>query len=447
MPLTEAEALSQAAQIFNQPAEPASPPPTDNGPDAVAEAEPSEASSPEESETEVAGPEKEEASEESSEESGEEQRAAGGEEGEEPAPEEESAKEETPELTRLYKENPNLKSFLKKNPDLRAAWFKASQVLSEFPTVEDAKAAREALVEINALDKLFLSPNIADKKELLKRFAESSIDPATGKSTGHYEALVGAMADDLTSALMRATRSGQFKPPAGWQPEHLLAALAGLRAALGLPVTGDAAGEAFSGQPTPVGDETVRQRLSAIEQRERELAGKSEQLFSEAIQSRYSDWVGRKIASLIDGSSGLKAQPPGFQKYVQNEIIGALHKAMEADQIFSSQFDAKARSGDRSPEHIAELAEMLKSRAEHYLPAVVKKVFREVGAEIERKEAAEEQRRAAVPKRKEAALSSSAAKLSRPGAGRTGRPTMNPGESPDAYARRIVSDAMREAGV
>ncbi len=427
MPVDEQTAIADAAKVFDKAAQaPAGQP--------VAE--------PESAEPETGAEETPEAEAPQAEAEGEPgQPEAEARPPEEPEPE----GDEPPEFSRLYKEDKDLNEFLKGHRHLRDHWFKAAQMLDQFPTVDDAKSAREALVELNEFDRLFNSSRPEDKRELITRLARSSQDPQTGKSSGQYEALANTILDDMTAQLSRAARSGQLRLPEGWQNEHFQAAVAGLRAVLGLQ---QVEGAQPGGNSTPAGNgAALDQRVQALAQKEQEITQRQDQMFAEAIDARYSDWIGRKVASLVDESGGMKAQPKGFQEYVRNQILDGLKEAMWSDEIFRGQFDSKARAGGRGTQQIGELADMLQKRAEHYLPSIQRKVFREAGAQIEANQAAEDAKRAAVPKRKEPALSSNAAKLARPGSGSDGKPKMNPGESPTAFSRRILQDAFNRAGV
>ncbi len=131
----------------------------------------------------------------------------------------------------------------------------------------------------------------------------------------------------------------------------------------------------------------------------------------------------------------LARQPQGVQKYVRSEISNRVKDAIQNDDLFNRQFDQASRGGDRTPEHVAQLRQMLEQRTQLYFADIASTVLGEIGYRVvAQQQANDERREAAAARREPTAGAASAGRLS----GGPPRTPFKPTGNRDADFRKIL---------
>lgn len=319
-----------------------------------------------------------------------------------PAPQTEEEKEVEKTLTDAYRDFPKLKEVFKTNPELRAPFFKAAQMNKIFPTVREAEQAKDWAMSLFEIDKLYYSKDLSDKKNLQKLLWEENLD-RNGQSTGHYEQLQELFTADSLAGLERAITQNPGLANMvqnGFTPEQAKVAVEVVRrliqASSGRPLSaggnfGESATrptkESFSGDTTQMSprERAMAEELASLRseknQRTAEEQTRGEQDFNTKAFSLFWDGDGQTRGLKSEVDKRIPSVYKGnefFEDAFRAKVLGEIQKQLSQDAFFNSQLDAAARSGDRGPEHIAELADMLRQRAGLLVPTIAREIAQKI---------------------------------------------------------------------
>jgi hypothetical protein len=314
-----------------------------------------------------------------------------------PLTEEEKEIEKT--LQEAYRSNPKFKEAFAKYPELRAPFFKAAQINKIYPGgINEATRAKEWAQDLFKIDQLYYGSGPADmksKREFLNFMYQESLD-RDGKSTGHYEAIAELIGSDILGNVeaqlaqqpqLAAAISKELKP------QQVSTAIEIVRRAVSLlsgkPMAAADPNRPQSAQPLDLGpnsaDMTPRERQlaqenanykAALAERAQTESAAAEQTFNKAIYDDFLKGIKPDIDSRMPAI--VKSGTGRLQKWFVNDVLDELHNAMREDTFFDAQLRAVVRSGDRGQQHVQQLSEMMKQRAQTLLPTIARKVVAEL---------------------------------------------------------------------
>jgi hypothetical protein len=371
-----------------------------------------------------------------------------------PLTEEEKQIEAT--LQEAYRSNPALKAALKAYPQLRGEFFRAASINKLYPGgIKEATQAKEYALELFKIDNLYYGTSPQSKRELVNFLWNENLD-AKGQSTGHFEQLAEIMVTDTLGGVEKALTQNPTlaaQVAANFTPAQAATSIEVVRRLMsilsGKPI---GKGEATDRIPkadleklgvTNESDMTPRERRLAQElsqerarnqEADRTSSAQREQQFNLSVYNEFDKGLksdlDRRIPASIQSNSRLVQW---FGREVREEI----QKALEADSYFVAQLEAASRSGDRGPQHIAELAGMMEQRAKLLLPAIARKVSDEFALRPkapvnpndrnDRRQDNKRVDRTRTAPRREPALNGNPGRLSKPVEGRRAAPARSSG--------------------
>lgn len=365
-----------------------------------------------------------------------------------PKPEDKVLAAQDATLKKVYRENyGKVQEIIKANPALRAPFFKAAQFNEIFVTPEDAKQAKDWAGQLYNFDNLYYSGKPEGTREFLTALYENSKE-ADG-SAPHYDRLASTVVTDATSNL--AVRIQQGDPnisrafsDLGLNGKQAMVAVQAVAAMLGIKLNG-VKFPAGGGAPAPAGAANMSEREQYLAQQVAEAnaeiqrmrdgsVAQTEQSFYNGIQTSLDQKLAADIGKRLEGATALKTQKPFFQTALKSEIIGRVKNALRSDEFFARQMEAASRSGNRGPEHQAQMLAALEQRARQYMPDILREALAEAGIAIEQKTNAAGAR-TGTPRR-EPATGGTPGRLSKPGSSSPN--ARKPGESYEQYSRRVL---------
>lgn len=304
----------------------------------------------------------------------------------------EADKEVEKTLNELYRNNPKLKEYLQHNPRDRATFFKAAQINKIYPGgIDEARQAKEWASDLFKIDGLLYGNGPQDfksKRGFLELLWNECLDK-DGKSTGHYESVASLIAGDMVGGLENELNANPAFAEAispGLKPAQVATALEVVRRAVKI-LTGKPLGEmpkATSSEKIDLGPEAAKmtpneRKLAEENARLKQEAGKrdetnaaqAEETFNKSIYDEFFKGVkpdmDKRTPGVLKGSKLLSG-------WFVNEILNRVHTQLRGDEFFDAQLRAAARSGDRGPQHVAQLANMMKQRALTLIPVIADQI-------------------------------------------------------------------------
>jgi hypothetical protein len=353
-------------------------------------------------------------------------------EGAEAAPEAEPETEPLPkdaELAEVYRQHPELKEFFKAHPAMRAPWFRAVEINKVFPSVEDASRAKDWALQLYNFDSQYFGDE-GGKRQFLQALWDNSLDDR-GQPTGHYEQVAGIITGDALSNLGNIVlRDASIAQAAGLTPEQAKLAINYVKTMLGMGEARAAGTGATAAPGNDAREQEYRRREAEITAREQALRTSSETSFTESMKNEFNGWLAAEVDKRLKPASALAAMPPGFSSWVKETISKRVGDALRGDSFFAAQVDAMVRSGNRSPEHAAQLRGELERRTRQVLPDIVKNVLGEAGVQAKAAQDARNTRQAEAATRREPVATATPGRMRGP----SQRPKMTGDWNKDANA-------------
>lgn len=407
----------------------------------------------------------EESSEEQTDESTEESPDADQEaqpEGEEaPEGELEEPEEVTPQaiadsetLAELYQDVPALKSFLKEHPEARPAFFRAAEINKLYPTVEDAKMAREWSRDLYKFEQLYTG-SADDKRAFIQSLWDNNLD-ANGRSQGHYEAISRMMVGDTVgrveqevSNLLNSGQLAQVAQAIGLKnPGQVQVAVEVFKRLLNQLDPGAASEPSAVPSRAGVngGANSFEQRLSAreaeITRREAEFTSRAQDNFNNNVRQSFRTWLTGAVDKQLKQASGLSAiakKTPGITSMVESTIMQKTLQTIYSDDFFTDRIDAMVRGKTLDETLARQVSDAIAARARVVLPRVTSSVLRDIGVQLVAKSSAARDVASSGGRRREPQMSGTPGRLSRaPGNANARKP--KDGESYEQFSNRILNE-------
>lgn len=297
-------------------------------------------------------------------------------------------------LQEEYRRNPQLKEALKAFPKLRGEFFRAASINRVFPGgQQEAEQAKTWAMDLMKIDNLYYGNGSQSKRDFVNMLWTEALDK-DGKSTGHFEQVAEIVVGDTIGNVekyLSQNPSVIAQIGASLKPEQVNVAFEVVRRAIAI-----ANGKPLSRGPSTTGagagaggNRAALPDTTGMTPREKQLAedlaqAKGElqrfnQTESQQTEQRFHTNVYKEFDAAVQTDLA-KRLPPAIQSnrslvtWFGKAVREELKTALEADEFLVAKLEQASRSGDRGPQHVSQLADMLKQRAQMLLPEISRRV-------------------------------------------------------------------------